>query len=103
MFTDSCPCIHNPGRHKDGRGKRGALPGAAYWLSGLHEAPHAQASVPASGAPESHHPNTEKPIRKPAREAGGGVLMGLQGCVCAIATVKGSSGSEVDTTATHPD
>lgn len=88
---------------RTGRGKCRALPGAAYWLSGLNEAPHAQASVPASGAPW-----ISPSLHRKAHSGGGqggrwGVLVGLQGSVCAIATVKGWSGSEVDTIATHPD
>lgn len=57
---------------RTGRGKCRSPPGAANWLSGLNKAPHAQASVPASGAPWISHPSTEKPILEPAREVGGG-------------------------------
>lgn len=88
---------------RTGRGKCRAPPGAAYWLSGLNEAPHAQASVPASGAPRNLTiPAQNSPFWSWPGDRWG-VLMGLQGSVCAIATVKGWSGSEVDTTATHPD
>lgn len=83
MFTDSCPCIHNPDQHKDWEREVQSTKGSsilALWAKRGSTCPGQCPSIRCTS--KSHHPSTEQSVLEPARGQVGSPHGAAGFCVC---------------------